>query len=86
MTPDSSGEYSNEFEKRMDELDEGLLEAFAAGYAKAMEHHDVDRDVDQVRQLKQHDLIRESHFYYWDGRDKPLERWLRNELLGGDSW
>lgn len=63
--------------ERRAELNNGLREAYAAGLAKAVEQFDIDADFDtDVRSLKDNEFVAESHFYYWEGRTRPLEYWL----------
>ncbi|MDS0258540.1 helix-turn-helix domain-containing protein [Haloarcula sp. S1CR25-12] len=71
----------DEDESKIDELNDGLLEAFAAGFSQAVETFDIDADFDtSVSALKDNDALAEHHWYYWDGRSKPLEYWLRAEF------
>jgi hypothetical protein len=67
-----------EFEIKMDELNKGLLEAYAAGFAKAAETFEGP-DLDPSG-LMDNTKIQEQHYHYWDGRTKPLEYWLRDEF------
>lgn len=67
-----------EYEEKSDELWEGLLTAYCAGFAKAAETFD-GRDLD-VEGLKSNDLVSESHYYYWDGKTLPLEFWLQEQF------
>jgi len=86
----SDGEQRDEqferYEKRLDQLNEATLEAYAAGFAKAVDAFDMDRDVPtNPRELKQVEIIQESHYYYWDGKTKPLEPWLRELFLDDEQ-
>lgn len=77
-----------EYEEKMDRLNDGLLEAYAAGFAYAIEAYDIETGIStDVRDLKKHPALQENHYYYWDGRTKPLEFWLREQfnLDTGDS-
>jgi len=77
----SEGDFEG-YEEKLDELNDGLLEAYAAGFAKAVETSDIDPEFDaDARKLKEVPVIQESHFYYWDGRQKPLKAWLRQHFL-----
>ncbi|EMA01803.1 hypothetical protein C437_15326 [Haloarcula vallismortis ATCC 29715] len=76
---DSDGR-TGDYEQKRDELNEGLLEAYAAGFAKAKEVYDIERGATDVRTLMQIEAITESHYYYWDGRTKPLTHWLRDQF------
>ena len=69
------------FEEKIDELNDGLLEAYAAGFSKAVETFDVDPDFStDVESLKNNGAVQEAHYYYWDGRVKPLVHWLKDEF------
>ena len=69
------------WEERMDELNDGLLEAYAAGFSQAVETFDLDPDFDtDPAALKDNEKVQEAHFYYWDGRTKPLELWLEGGI------
>lgn len=71
----------DEFEEKMDELNDGLLEAYAAGFAKAVETFDVDPEFStRVSNLKKNKTLAENHYYYWEGRPKPLRYWLREQF------
>lgn len=80
----------DEYEEKLDELNAGLLDAYAAGYAKALRDHDIDdvpfTNPDKIREWN---YIKECSYYYWDGKQKPLKRWLREEFDivadGGES-
>jgi len=79
----------DEFVERLDELNDGLLEAYAAGFSQAVETFDIDADFDtSVSGLKKNGAVAENHYYYWEGRSKPLELWLREQFRldepGGD--
>jgi len=82
--PEESGaqtEQWQEYEEKLDELNAGLLEAYAAGYAKALEDYDVgDSPFTNPDQVRKSEHVQECHFYYWDGRVKPLKQWLREEF------
>lgn len=71
----------DEYEEKLDELNRGLLTAYAAGFAKAVETFDLgpnfSTDVDSLRDNR---AVSESHYYFWDGRVKPLKHWLRKEF------
>ncbi len=72
-----------EAEKRLDQLHDALLEAYAAGFSKGVEFVDADPDFDtDVQTLKQKEPIQESHYYYWDGRGSEIELWLQNAREG----
>jgi len=74
------------YEEKLDELNDALLEAYAAGFAKAVETSDIDPGFDaDPKQLKELEVIQESHFYYWDGRQKPLKGWLREQFLDDEE-
>lgn len=81
------------FEEKEDQLADGLLTAFAAGYAQAVEDqavegHDLPRDVGGMdyRDLKNHEYIQKQHFYFWDGRTVPLAFWLPDQFdLDGEE-
>lgn len=77
----------SEYEKRLDELDEGLLEAFEAGYCKALEDLEpaIDGDPPDPDAIKGSEYLAECSFYYWDGRVKPLERWLEATLIDDEA-
>jgi len=69
------------FEEKMDELNDGLLEAYAAGFSKAVETFDVEPDFStDVESLKSNGAVQEAHYYYWDGRVKPLVLWLEDKF------
>jgi len=69
----------DDYEEKWDELTAGLRESYAAGYAAAIEDLDVDVDFEATASnLKNTDHIAERHYYYWDGRVKPLELWLQD--------
>lgn len=72
------------YEEKLDELNEGLLEAYAAGFSKAKEVYDITKGPRDVQALMQTEGVSEHHYYYWDGRTKPLAPWLR-EQFGIDS-
>jgi hypothetical protein len=79
--PDTDTDSIEAFEDKMDELNEGLLEAYCAGFSEAVETFDVDTDRStDVRSLKRSELLQQKHYYYWDGRSMPLERWLSEEF------
>jgi len=68
-------------EAKIDELNDGLLEAFAAGFSQAVETFGIDANFNTaVSALTENDALVEQHWYYWDGRSKPLEYWLREEV------
>ncbi|ELZ96611.1 hypothetical protein [Haloferax sulfurifontis] len=76
-TPDAYDEY----EAKLDAVREGLLEAYAAGYAKALRDHDVETSVDaNAETLKEIGHITESNYYYWESRTLPLDGWLRDHF------
>ena len=69
------------YEEKMDELNEGLLEAYAAGFAQAVETFDVDAAFrTDVESLRKNGAVQESHYYHWHGQAKPLEFWLREQF------
>lgn len=69
------------FEEKMDELNDGLLSAYAAGFQKALEVYDIHPDIEtDLKSLKNHRGLSEDHYYFWDGRTKPLEFWLREQF------
>lgn len=68
------------YEDKLDELNEGLLEAYAAGFAKAKDVYDIDSGTSDVQSLMKTKGVSESHYYYWEGRSKPLEFWLREQF------
>jgi len=69
-----------QYEEKLDELNAGLLEAYAAGFAKGVEFSDADPGLNtDVNSLMEKEPVQESH-YYWDGRRKPLKSWLRQEF------
>lgn len=83
-TQDSDYE-PTEFEEKMDELNEGLLRAYAEGYSDALDDHDVELEDDtSPSALMDNSYIQESSYYVWDGRSKPLEHWLE-DTLGEDG-
>lgn len=67
--------------ENLDELDEGLLESYAAGFSKAVKTFGIDTPFDtDVRELRENGAIAKCHYYYWDGRTKPLEFWLEDQF------
>lgn len=79
-TNDDTKDYAA-YEKRFDELNEGLLKAYAAGFSKALETFDVQVDFDtDPESLQENRFVTESHYYFWDGRLKPLELFLRDQF------
>lgn len=76
----SEQDLTDAYQAKMDELNDGLLEAYAAGFAKAKETYGVERGPNDVQALMQTEGVSSSHFYYWDGRSKPLEFWLRDQF------
>lgn len=70
------------YEEKLDELTEGLLEAYTAGYQKAMRDYDAEPDPER---MDGSGYIAESHYYYWDGKTKPLEPWLRDLFLDDEQ-
>jgi len=69
------------FEKKLDELNDGLLEAYAAGFSQAVETFDIDPNFStDADSLKKNGVLQEAHYYYWDGRVKPLVNWLHEEF------
>jgi len=69
------------WEEKMDELNGGLLKAYAAGFSQAVETFDVETDINtDVDALTNNEAIQMQHYYFWDGRSKPLELWLKEEL------
>lgn len=87
--PESEGEIDAEafeaYEDKLDELNEGLLEAYAAGFAKAKEVYDITKGWKDVQALMETEGVSEGHYYYWDGRTKPLAPWLREQYDIGDE-
>jgi len=96
MSETSSGEINQEdgveqykmYEEKIDELWEGLLTAYCAGFVKGAETFDGP-NLD-VEELKSNDYFSESHYHYWDGKALPLEVWLRRQFgvetdTGGDA-
>lgn len=74
---------SDDAEKReqaIDYLYTDLLEAYAAGFAKAAEAFDTEVDTGDLRN---NDIVAECHFYYWDGRTPTTELWLE-EVFDAD--
>ena len=87
MSETPSGEINQEadgveqyekYEKKIDELWEGLLTAYCAGFAKGAETFGGP-NLD-VEGLKSNDFLSVSHYYYWDGKALPLEFWLREQF------
>lgn len=70
----------DEYEEKLDELNEGLLEAYAAGFSKAKEVYDITKGPRDVQALMDTEGVSENHYYYWDGRTKPLLFWLREQF------
>lgn len=69
------------FERKKDELHDGLLTAYAAGFSKAVETFDLDPDFDtNVNSLRENRAVAECHYYFWDGRTLPLEFWIRDQF------
>ena len=64
-------------EQAIDYLYSDLLEAYAAGFAKAAEAFDTDLETGDLRN---NDIISECHFYYWDGRTPSTEFWIHEEF------
>lgn len=84
----SGTEQFDEFEAKLEEMNEGLLEAYAAGFSLAVETFDVDPEFStEIEDLMRNEGVAERHYYYWDGRSKPLELWLHDqfEIDGGQS-
>lgn len=80
-TPLDGTEKWDQYEEKLDELNEGLLDAYAAGYAKAVEDFDIDEvPVTNADELREWRYIAECSYYFWDGRTKPLELWLREQF------
>jgi len=76
---EQSGDQFEETEKRLDQLHDALLEAYAAGFAKGAEFGGADPDFDtDVETLMEKEPIQQSHYYYWDGRTSEIELWLEN--------
>ncbi|MWG36219.1 hypothetical protein [Halomarina oriensis] len=77
---DDTEDYA-EYEARCDELNEGLLKAYAAGFSKALETFDVQVDFDtDPESIQENRFVMESHYYFWDGRLKPLKLFLRDQF------
>jgi hypothetical protein len=77
-----------QFEEKQDELNEALLEAYAAGYAQAIGDHEIAEphfEAADFRELKQAEYIQKQHYYFWDGRTKPLALWLPEQFGLGDE-
>jgi hypothetical protein len=71
----------DEYEKKLEELNEGLLRAYAAGFSLAVESLDVDPDFStDVDSLMNNHAVIERHYYFWDGKVKPLELWLQEQF------
>ncbi|NHN50002.1 hypothetical protein G9464_20755 [Halostella sp. JP-L12] len=70
------------YEEKMDELWEGLLQAYTAGYKKAMRDFEV---TDEIEKYEDSEFIKDSHYHYWDGRTLPLEFWLREQFDVNDG-
>lgn len=71
----------DEYEEKLDELNRGLLTAYAAGFSQAVETFDLDPDFStDVESLRENGAVAENHYYFWDGRTKPLEFWLREQF------
>ena len=79
MSQDTAEQW-DEYEEKLDELNEGLLEAYAAGFAKAKEVYDIQKGPSHPKNLMKTEGVSENHYYYWDGRTKPLEFWLREQF------
>lgn len=77
---DSAGATEQQFEDRKDELWEDLLTAYAAGFKHGVESVEETHEIGTVRQAKNSKQIRESHWYFWDGRTPETERWLREHF------
>jgi hypothetical protein len=70
-----------EYQRRLDALEEGLLEAFEAGYCKALADADeADGELPAPETVRGSEYLAECSFYYWDGRVKPLVPWLKATL------
>lgn len=86
---DTEKDSYDQYEAKLDELKASLRESYAAGFAQAIETFDVEACTD-VSELKENPALGESHYYYWEGRQIPLEPWLRQQFgidtdLGGDD-
>lgn len=68
------------YQDKLDELHDGLLEAYAAGFAKAKEVYDISEGPDDAQLLMQTEGVSASHYYYWEGRTLPLEFWIREQF------
>lgn len=79
-TETNDGEDFEAFEAKMDELNEGLLTSFAAGFAHAKDVYNIEQGPDDYRSLMNTQGVSESHHYFWNGRTKPLEFWLREQF------
>ncbi|MFC5277859.1 hypothetical protein ACFPM1_03625 [Halorubrum rubrum] len=69
------------YERKTDEVWEGLEESYAAGFSKAIEVFDIETDAPRdPSRLKETEFIGESHYYYWEGRTLPLESYLQEQF------
>ena len=69
-----------QYENKMDELMNGLREAYEAGYKRALEDIEKGDFKPTVEQIDGSEYMAECNYYYWDGRTLPLEFWLREEF------
>lgn len=76
----ATGDY--EEENRVDELHDLLIESFAAGYAKAVDDHDVDVEAEDVAEIG---YVKGCGYYHWEGRYTDLEHWIRQQFDEGDG-
>jgi len=74
-----------EYQRRLDELNEGLLEAFEAGYRTALTDVSERDTVPAPEAVAGSEYLAQCSFYYWDGRIKPLERWLEATLIDDED-
>jgi len=70
-------EHFEAYEGKRDELKSGLLEAYTAGYIKALKDFDASPEPEKYEGSE---FLQKSHYYYWDGRTLPLEPWLREQF------
>jgi len=76
---------ADDAQRRLDQLNDALLEAYAAGFAKGAEFVEAEPDFDtDVQTLKEKEPVRESHYYYWDGQPSKIEMWLREQVEDPD--
>lgn len=74
------------YEEKIDELRDGLREAYEAGYKKAIDDVENTGELPKKEDVEDSEYLAESHYYYWDGRTLPLEFWLRDQFdLDGET-